>query len=187
MWRKSSFAEPQTGGCHRLDPCQQFSTLIKLCINIRSNKWITSCVGAIKIFVSLCKQCKQKMTAVGSASRCLSRSLKSAPQCLLRSSETSSSSSARNCSTSTHRHPPSVSWHSTDHQLRSSKGLRPGYGPVLRSFWGEPFAKTRRRFSTSTMALHNELVPPKPGEEYVIKFFMRISTNALQTPYHFHR
>jgi hypothetical protein len=41
----------------------------------------------------------------------------------------------------------------------------------------EPFAKARRKFSASAVSLHNALVPPKPGEEYVIKSFILTPTD----------
>jgi hypothetical protein len=131
--------------------------------------------------------CSKKMTTASPASRVLSQFIRNPPQCLLRYSKTSSTSPARNCSTLAHTYSTAAVSHSTSRQSPSISGTRPYPRPVLSCVTEEPFAKARRRFSASTVSLHNELVPPKPGEEYVIKSFIYKHTDPLQASYHFHR
>ena len=130
--------------------------------------------------------CKQKMTTAGTASRWLSRSVRNPPQRLLVPSKTSSASPASSYSTSAHRRPATVLCRLTSRQLRSSRGLRPSHEPISSCVACGELAKARRKFTASTLSLHNELVPPKPGEEYVINTFSWASTEILQAPCHIH-
>ncbi len=113
----------------------------------------------------------QKMTMASSAGKWFSWSFKNPPQCLLRSYKTSSTSSVQSYSTLVHKHANVVSFPSSSRQPRSFKSSGASCGSTVSSVLHEPFAKARRKFSASAMSLHNALIPPKPGEEYVVKYF----------------
>ena len=106
----------------------------------------------------------KRMKAPGQgAGRALSQLAKYPTQCFSRTSRVLSTS--RHHSTSTIKSydvlpPTGMGW-----QLISKSSVRSAQVRVSRRQIS--FAQGRRHFSVSRIALHNDLVPPKPGEEYV--------------------
>ena len=106
------------------------------------------------------------MATTSPASRRLSKLAISPPQCLLRSPKTSYTTSVRHFSIPAQRSRTEVISHSRSPQLVFPIRRLPTQTSFGR--WGL-FAQARRLFSASTVLLHDDLIPPKPGEESVVK------------------
>lgn len=108
----------------------------------------------------------ERMKAPGrGASRALSQLAKYTTQCLRKTSRTSSV--ARHNSTSTKKYCNAYLRPTAFRQLISEGCMRSPQGHVTISGEQILFAQARRHFSVSRISQHNDLVPPKPGEEYV--------------------
>ena len=121
------------------------------------------------VFPFVLRQHERMKASSRSASRALSQLTRYPAQCLPCVLKMSSTTPARHHSTSITKCHNTVLRPLADQQLTSKQVLRSNRRHVS-GFNGQlVFPQARRQFSVSTISFHNDLVPPKPGEEYVQK------------------
>ena len=126
----------------------------------------------------------ERMKAPGRCtSRALSELAKYPTQCLQGTSRTPSI--ARHNSTSTVEHYNAFLRPLAIRQLISKQYIWSSKSHLNKSGGQISFAEARRHFSVSRISHHNDLVPPKPGEEYVkTRAFCRFMLIASKTSCH---